>query len=77
MAEKRKPRRKIRRKPIAIESIASITYTNIELLRRLVTEQGAILPREESGLTQKQQRKLSTAVKRARHLALLPFTQTL
>jgi small subunit ribosomal protein S18 len=75
--DRKKPQRRIRRKPIHIDDIAHLTYKNVGLLRRLVTEQGAILPREESGLTQKQQRKLSTAVKRARHLALLPFTQTL
>jgi small subunit ribosomal protein S18 len=42
-----------------------------------MTEQGMILTRYETGLSQKQQRKLSVEVKRARHLALVPFTQTL
>ncbi len=77
MIDKRKAKRRIRRKPIHIADITQLTYKNVGLLRRLVTEQGAILPREESGLTQKQQRKLATAVKRARQIALLPFTQTL
>jgi small subunit ribosomal protein S18 len=78
MIDKRKSvKRRIRRKPVHIGDITQLTYKNVGLLRRLVTEQGAILPREETSLTQKQQRKLATAVKRARHLALLPFTQTL
>lgn len=53
------------------------TYKDISSMTRFVTEQGMILPRYESGLSQKQQRQLSQEVKRARHLALLPFTQTL
>ncbi|MEX0895935.1 MAG: 30S ribosomal protein S18 [Patescibacteria group bacterium] len=55
----------------------TFSYKNVGVLRRCVTEQGAILPRTETGLSQKQQRHLSIAIKRARHLALLPFTQTL
>lgn len=54
-----------------------ISYKDVSILGRYVTEQGAILSREESGLSQKQQRHLAVEVKRARHLALLPFTQTL
>ncbi len=54
-----------------------ISYKNPSTLSRYVTEQGAILSREETGLSQKQQRRLSTEIKRARHLAMLPFTQTL
>lgn len=46
-------------------------------LTPFLTEQGSIVPRSESGLSQKQQRSLTIQVKRARHLALLPFTQTL
>jgi len=46
-------------------------------LSPFVTEQGAIIPRSETGLNQKQQRRLTTQIKWARQLALLPFTQTL
>lgn len=53
------------------------SYKKIDILNKFVNEQGSILSREESGLTQKQQRQLATAIKRARHLALLPFTQVL
>lgn len=52
------------------------SYTRPEELRRFITEQGMIIPRGKTGLTQKQQRHLEKAVKRARHLAMLPFTQT-
>lgn len=54
-----------------------ITYKDSSMLGRFVTEQGSLLTRDETGLSQKQQRRLAVEVKRARHLALLPFTQTL
>lgn len=50
-----------------------IDYKDVELLRKFITERGKILPRRITGLTAKQQRDLTTAVKRARVLALLPF----
>lgn len=53
------------------------TYKDPKSLRRYMTEQGYIIPRAKTGLSQKQQRKLTLEVKYARHLALLPFTQTI
>ena len=53
-----------------------IDYKDTELLRKFITERGKILPRRITGLTAKQQRALTTAVKRARFLALLPFVNT-
>ncbi|MGQ4649026.1 30S ribosomal protein S18 [Lyngbya aestuarii] len=50
-----------------------IDYKDVELLRKFVTERGKILPRRITGLTAQQQRDLTTAIKRARFLALLPF----
>ncbi|MEL6401487.1 MAG: 30S ribosomal protein S18 [Leptolyngbyaceae cyanobacterium] len=50
-----------------------IDYKDVDLLRKFVTERGKILPRRISGLTAKQQRDLTTAIKRARMLALLPY----
>lgn len=50
-----------------------IDYKDVELLRKFVTERGKILPRRITGLTAKQQRDLTTAIKRSRFLALLPF----
>jgi small subunit ribosomal protein S18 len=55
----------------------TFSYKDVKSLRRFMSEQGYILPRAKTGLTQKQQKRLSKAVKHARHLALLPFTQTL
>ncbi len=50
-----------------------IDYKDVDLLRKFVTERGKILPRRITGLTSQQQRALTTAIKRARVLALLPF----
>ena len=51
-----------------------IDYKNYDLLRRYVHEDGKIRPRRQTGNCAKHQRKMATAIKRARHLALLPFT---
>lgn len=52
---------------------ATIDYKNVDLLRRYVTEEGKIRPRRQTGACAKHQRSLAVAIKRARHLALLPF----
>ncbi|MGE5222696.1 MAG: 30S ribosomal protein S18 [Omnitrophica WOR_2 bacterium] len=52
----------------------TIDYKNYELLRRYVSEDGKIRPRRQTGACAKHQRELARAIKRARHLALLPFT---
>lgn len=51
-----------------------IDYKQAELLRRYVTESGKIRPRRQSGACARHQRELARAIKRARHLALLPYT---
>ena len=48
-------------------------YKDYERLRRFVNQQGKIMPRRRTGLTAKNQRLLASAIKRARHLALLPM----
>jgi small subunit ribosomal protein S18 len=53
-----------------------IDYKDVDLLRRFITERGKILPRRITGLTAKQQRRLTTAVKRSRIMALLPFVNS-
>jgi len=53
-----------------------IDYKDVDLLRKFITDRGKILPRRISGLTAKQQRDLTTAIKRARMLALLPYVNT-
>jgi len=52
-------------------------YKDYEKLRRYVSNQGKILPRRRSGLNAKNQRLVARAIKRARHLALLPIPGTL
>lgn len=48
-------------------------FKDIKILYKYVTERGKIVPRRLSGVTAKNQRKLAVAIKRARHLGLLPF----
>ena len=50
-----------------------IDYKDPEFLKKFLNEQGKILPRRLTGTSQKYQKKVAQAVKRARHLALLPF----
>ncbi len=49
-------------------------YRDPQTLRHFITERGKIVPRRISGLTAKQQRQLTQAIKRARMIALLPYT---
>lgn len=53
--------------------IKYIDYKDPDFLVKFVNEQGKILPRRLTGTSLKYQRKVSTAVKRARHLAILPY----
>ena len=48
-------------------------YKDVDELKKFMTDHGKILPRRKTGLCAKQQRQLATAVKRARHLAMLPY----
>lgn len=57
--------------------IKYIDYKDPEYLLKFINEQGKILPRRLSGNSLKFQRKISQAVKRARHLALLPYVSDL
>lgn len=58
---------------ISISDPSLISYKNIEFLRQFVTDQGKIRPRRQTGISARHQRLIANAVKRARHLALLPF----
>lgn len=55
--------------------IVAIDYKDIELLRRFISERGKISPRRNTGTSAKYQRLLATAIKRARHLGMLPFVR--
>ena len=57
-----------------IDKSISINYKEIETLRRYVTDVGKIRPRRQTGACAKHQRELAKAIKRARHIALLPFS---
>ena len=55
--------------------IEHIDFKDVDLLKRYITERGKILPRRITGTSAKYQRKLAIAIKRARHMALLPFVK--
>jgi small subunit ribosomal protein S18 len=59
-----------------VSADTTFSYKDAPLLAKFVTEQGYIVGRSKTGLSQKQQRQLARAIKRARHLAMLPYTQT-
>ncbi len=54
--------------------IIEIDYKDVKLLKRFTTEQGKIIPRRVTGTSAKMHRKLVRAIKRARSIALMPFT---
>ena len=62
-----------KRNSVLIKIDQEINYKDIDLLRKFISRQGKILPRRLTGLNSKQQKKVSTAIKRARILSLLPF----
>ena len=68
----RKPKKKIC--SFCVDKVMHIDYKDASKLRRYTTERGKILPRRISGNCAKHQRQLTIAVKRARNIALLPFT---
>ncbi|HEY71733.1 MAG: 30S ribosomal protein S18 [Chloroflexi bacterium] len=59
------------------DKVDSIDYKQADSLRSFLTDRGKIQPRRRSGACAKHQRQLAVAIKRARHLALLPFTTQL
>ncbi len=54
-------------------NVKYIDYKDVKLLQRFINEQGRIIPKRITGTTAKYQLELSSAIKRARHMALLPF----
>ncbi len=56
------------------EGVKEIDYKDLDTLRSYITETGKIVPSRITGTRARYQRQLSTAVKRARYLALLPYT---
>ena len=60
---------------LTANGITHIDYKDTELLKRFISERGKILPRRVTGTSAKYQRMLTTAIKRARHMALLPYVK--
>jgi small subunit ribosomal protein S18 len=56
-------------------NLDAVDFKNTELLRKFVSERGKILPRRATGACAKHQRMIAIAIKRARHMALLPFVK--
>jgi len=54
-------------------NIKYIDYKNVKLLQKFITEQGKIIPKRITGTSARYQRQLALAIKRARHMALLPY----
>jgi small subunit ribosomal protein S18 len=67
-----KPRRYQRRRPRQMVP-DYVDWKDVDYLRQFVPERGKIMPRRISGITAKDQRRIATAIKRARSMALLPF----
>jgi small subunit ribosomal protein S18 len=65
--------RKRKRCPFSAAGVKEIDYKDIDTLSNFITERGKILPRRITGVSAYHQRQLSNAIKRARHMALLPF----
>ncbi|UCC63128.1 MAG: 30S ribosomal protein S18 [Anaerolineae bacterium] len=78
-ARRRPPRRASRRRrrprqcAFCVSKVSDVDYKQVDLLRPYVMERGKIRPRRQTGLCAKHQRRLAQAIKRARHLALVPF----
>ncbi len=58
------------------EGVKEIDYKDLEVLKQYVTETGKIVPSRITGTKAKYQRQLATAIKRARYLALVPYTDS-
>lgn len=71
-----KGRRGKRRKVcyFTVNKIEKIDYKDVDLLKKFISERGKILPRRVTGTSAKYQRQLTRAIKRARQIALLPYT---
>lgn len=68
----RRPRKRVC--SFCVDKVEAIDYKEVGKLKKYATERGKILPRRISGNCAKHQRQLTVAIKRARHIAFLPFT---
>ncbi len=72
----KKPNRKGRKKvcSFCVDRVECIDYKDVNKLHKFISDRAKILPRRVTGTCAKHQRELTTAIKRARHIALLPYT---
>lgn len=86
MNAKPKPRKRMKRKgyfrgrprkvcEFCVDKDIVIDYKNIDLMRKYINDRGKIKPRRATGACAKHQRKVTTQLKRAREVALIPFTR--
>ena len=68
----RRPRKRVC--AFCVDKVESIDYKDVTRLKKFVSERGKILPRRITGNCAKHQRQLTIAIKRARNVALLPFS---
>ena len=66
-------KRKKRTCAFCTKGAPAISYKDDKMLRKFISERGKILPRRVTGTCQKHQRELVVAIKRARHVAILPY----
>lgn len=58
-----------------VDKLEHIDFKDVNRLKKYVSEQGKILPKRMTGMCAKHQRQLTVAIKRARHLALMPYSE--
>ncbi|EUB17849.1 ribosomal protein S18 [Shuttleworthella sp. MSX8B] len=75
MAFNRRPAHRRRKVCVFCGSEAAIDYKDANQLRKYVSERGKILPRRITGTCARHQRALTSAIKRARHLAIMPYVE--
>lgn len=75
MIKKNRGRRKKRVCAFCFEKTNSVDYKDFVKLKKFISERGKILPRRMTGTCSRHQRPLTIAIKRARHIAILPYTQ--
>ncbi len=85
MAKKPKGKKGQQRRPrftrrrvckFTVEGITEVDYKDLEILKGFVTESGKIMSARNTGTKARYQRQLSTAIKQARYLALMPYTDS-
>ena len=75
MIERTRRRGRRRRAPVFTpQEVKTIDYKDVDRLKKLISDRGRIEPRRKTGLTAKDQRKVAREIKRARQVALLPYT---